>query len=81
MGYPPEYLDDTEDEEDEEVEDEEYSDIEGCTEPDVGWCKLRAAELYPGTFHDLCTPDWWYNFYIRPPAYVGYSRGMSYDGF
>ncbi|KAF2722423.1 hypothetical protein K431DRAFT_293339 [Polychaeton citri CBS 116435] len=61
--------DDGEDDGDEEDE-EELEEIEGSTEEDVGWCKVKHLGLQPGTYALLSASNAWYRFYQRPPAVV-----------
>jgi len=43
-----------------------FPEIEGCTEEDVGWCKLNSGILV-GLYVDFWDPNKWYLFYTRPP--------------
>ncbi|KAK3064835.1 hypothetical protein LTS18_003504 [Coniosporium uncinatum] len=63
--YVPEQEDD---DEDEDEEDDGLEEIEGSTDEDVGWCKVKTSTLLPDSFSTLCYPNAWYRFYQRPPA-------------
>jgi hypothetical protein len=59
--------DDDQEEDEEEEEDDGLEKIEGSTEEDVGWCKVRTISLQPSCFSNLCGPNAWYLVYQRPP--------------
>jgi len=67
LPYGPEQDDDHVDEDE---EDDGLEEIEGSTEEDVGWCKVKTSTLLPDSFSNLCYPNAWYPFYQRPPAVV-----------
>ncbi|KAK8043415.1 hypothetical protein PG993_005845 [Apiospora rasikravindrae] len=48
-------------------EEEEYPDMEGCKEEDVGWMKVQLTGLMPDMYADLRSPNLWDIQYIRPP--------------
>lgn len=56
------------DEDDEEDDDDPLEEIDGSTEEDVGWCRVKTFTLMPSSFSTLCHPNAWYRFYQRPPA-------------
>ncbi|KAK8123115.1 hypothetical protein PG984_011785 [Apiospora sp. TS-2023a] len=50
-----------------EEDDEEYPPIEGCTDEDVGWAKVRLLGLMPAMYVKLRNPNIWSIQYYRPP--------------
>ncbi|KAK7962860.1 uncharacterized protein PG986_003685 [Apiospora aurea] len=50
--------------------DREYPPVEGCTEEDVGWMKVRLVGLMTGLYTNLRDPDYWDVPYTRPPDIV-----------
>ena len=69
-GSGDEVGDEEEGEDDDEDDDYLPEDIEGCTDEDVGWCKVKVLSLVPSSFATLCNPNAWYHFYQRPPVVV-----------
>lgn len=53
-------------EEDDDDDVEEYEQIEGCTDEDVGWTELKYRCLVDG-YDCLSDPDLWEIVYTRPP--------------
>ncbi|KAL9622236.1 MAG: hypothetical protein Q9160_003419 [Pyrenula sp. 1 TL-2023] len=49
-----------------EADDEGYRDVEGCTQEDVGWMKLRLASVAPRAYNMLENLGW-DTTYVRPP--------------
>lgn len=65
--YSLEEDNDDDNDEDEDEEDDGLKEIEGSTEEDVGWCKVRTISLQPSCFSTLCSANAWFIVYQRPP--------------
>jgi hypothetical protein len=54
----------------ESIEDsvEEFPEIDGCTDENIGWMRVHYQDLVPGFYAELSNPDTLVDIYVRPPG-------------